>query len=43
MINRKATQVPYTTRNAFLSHNYKFYSNHPAILYIIAIASYIAM
>ena len=43
MIDHKATQVPYTTRIAFLTDSYIFCSNFPAILYIIAIASYIAI
>ena len=43
MIDRKATQVPYTTRMSFLTDSYIFCSNFPAIFYIIAIASYIAI
>ena len=39
----EATQVPYTIRIAFLTDSYIFFSNFPAILYIIAIASYIAI
>ena len=43
MIDCKATQVPYTTRISFITDSYIFCSNFPAILCIIAIASYIAM
>ena len=43
IIDHKATQVPHTTRNAFLMHGYVFCSKHPTILCIIAIASYIAI
>ena len=43
MIDREAAQVTYTTRNAFLTVSYIFCSNHPAILCIIAIASFIAI
>ena len=43
MIDHEAAQVPYTTRNAFLADSYIFCSNHPAILCIIAIVSYIAI
>ena len=35
MIDRKATQMPYTTRIAFLTDSYIFCLNYPAILYII--------
>ena len=41
--DRKAKQVPYNTRIAFLVDSYIFCSNFPAILSIIAIASYIAI
>ena len=40
MIDRKATQVPHTTRIALLADGYIFCSNFPAILCIIAVASY---
>ena len=43
MMNHKATQVPYTTRIAFLADSYTFCLNIPAILCIIAIASYILL
>ena len=39
----EAIQVPYTIRIAFLTDSYIFFSNFLAILYIIAIASYIAI
>ena len=35
MIDQEATQVPYTTRIAFLTDSYIFYLNYPAILCII--------
>ena len=35
MIGCEATQVPYTTRIAFLRDSYTFCSNYPAILCII--------
>ena len=41
MIDREARQVLYTTKAAFLADGYIFCSNFPAILCIIAIASYI--
>ena len=43
MIDFEATQVPHITRNVFLAESYIFRSHHPAILCIIAIASYIAI
>ena len=43
MVDRKATQVPFVTRIAFLADSYIFCSNFPVILCIIAIASYIAI
>ena len=43
MIDCKAVQLPYTTRNTFLTHSYIFCSNHPAILCIIPITSCIAV
>ena len=43
MIDCKATQVPYTTRISFITDSYIFCSDFPAILCIIAIASYIAL
>ena len=42
-IDYEATQVSYTTRIAFLVDSYIFCSNYPAILFIIAIASYILL
>ena len=42
LIDCEATQVPYTTRIAFLVDNYTFCSNYPAILCIITMVSYIA-
>ena len=43
MIEHEATQVPHTTRIAFLTDTYIFCSNFTATLCIIAIASYIYM
>ena len=43
MIDQEATQVPDTTRIDFLADSYIFCSSLPAILCIIAIASYIAI
>ena len=39
----EVTQVPYTTRIAFLADSYILWLNFPAILCIIAIASYITI
>ena len=43
IIDHKATQVPYMIRNAFLPDSYIFCPNHPTILCIIDITSYIAI
>ena len=43
MIEQEATQVPQTTRIALLADSYISCSNVPAILCIIAIASYITI
>ena len=42
MVDYKATQVPYTTKIAFLADSYILSLNYPTILCIIAIVSFIA-
>ena len=43
MTDCEATQVPYTNKIALVTDSYMFCSNLPAILCVIAIASYIAI